>query len=871
MTLGPDKFILMLDEYLKNKIRTGNKIVSCLRMPNSEYETVLKRFYNYLIQLNLYDVVLLHYVNQTSKNKSKDAQDFELEKKVLSEITYFNMDASIDENLLSFCENFVNTYDGLYEDTKNFTSFACCYTSRIIYGLDLSLAEQDNYLNNKQNFIEVVSAVTENIKNNLQKKNVVHGYDSPVNVDEEISRILPCALYMYADTIFTLGQRLSETREIFLQIYEEYILPNFNKCVLSANQRTQNTIIVYMFKKYYDFFQDSLQPYENRFDNYDEFVYKLGTNHELLYDEENLYNESLNIEGNKSNYVNETLISFSKEHKKLFELFLKCITKECFKVYKVDEHPKFSNVLTDSIIYLYFSGKKYDARNYLSKWYNSIDVYDKNRNLFFCFLVRCIKECNSYETASVLLSLYVKDFIPSFEKVVFSLTKQMTECVCEAKNIAEDLYNGNKVYQKLHKTLVEKVYRNEQLTAFLNECKASVNDKRLLNKNDYKRLRNIYRQFSNERTYIDIAVLQHFLGWNNEYFNCLCEENYDCDKIPDMDEVRAYFWDKYISKSDEAICEVYYSGKGDVRRLVGYELQEHIYSLQIKTIIEENKKLQAEKEKMLDVISEEDLNELFPEFEKKCELFNKSLMNISGKPCLAKYLAILNNSQSSFVRTFTDSKSTSKKLSAQKLDDKTEYRLMEYLSTSYIIYNVLCDVSEDSSGIDFSPACLSLTKALEMLLGSIWGVAKNQIVVDSITDNNRKFYCYNDKKDGNKCKIKKSLELGSYAKMFKEDWFIASVDKTKVIDFSKLNNMKDCFYSDIKLPVKSDVLVFKKGENDKNIAAIISEALSYVTEKFRNKVAHREPFERTSADECREYLISTQQLLWILLYIMRDK
>ena len=871
MTLGSDEFILMLDEYLKNKIRTGNKMVSCLRMPNSEYETVLKNFYNYLIQLNLYDVILLHYVNQTTKNKSNDEQDFELEKKILNEIMYFNTKTSTEENLLSFCENFEDTYDGLYRNVKSFTSSVCCYISRVIYGLDLPLAEQDNYLNNKQNFTEIVNTVSENIKINLQKKNVVNGYDCPINVDEEISRILPCALYMFGDTIYTLTHRLSEARESFLEFYEEYVLPNFNKCVLLTNYQNRNAIIVFVFKRYYDFFQDSLQPYDNLFDNYDEFVYKLGTEEELLYDEENLYNESLNIGDTERKYANGKLLEFSKKRKKLFDLFLKCITKECFKVYKVDEHQYFSSVLTNSIIYLYFSGKKYDARNYLCKWYNSIDVYNKNRNLFFVFLVRCIKECNNYETASVLLSLYIRDFIPSFEKVVLSLTKQMTECVCEAKNIAEEAYNGSKLYQKLHKTLVEKVYRNEQLTVFLNKCKDSVNDKRLLNKNDYKRLRNIYRQFSNERTDIDVGIMQYFLGWNDEYFNCVCEENYNYDKIPDMDEVRAYFRDKYISKSDEVICEIYYSGKGDVRRLVGYELQEHIYLLQIKTIVEENKKLQAEKDKMLDMFSEEELSEWFPEFEKKCELFNKSLMNINGKPCLAKYLAILNNSQRSFLKVYTDSKTTSKKLISQKLDDKTSAIVMEYLSTSYIIYNVLCDVSKEASGIDFSPACLSLTKALEMILGNIWNVTKNEINTDSICDNSKKYYCYNDKKDSNKYKIKKSLELGSYAKMFKEEWFIASVDKTKAIDFSKLNNMTDCFYSDIKLPVESNVLTFKKGENDKNIAATISEALSYVTKKFRNKVAHKEPFERTSADECREYLISTQQLLWILLYIMRDK
>ncbi len=851
-----DNFNDVFEKYLHNSSLSRNKNLLNLRAPEEVYEKRIEEFYKSLLDLCLYDVILLHYVAQHKcKLSLRNEIQRNLEDKALSKLKIINATTSEEQTLLDFCENFNKAYFGnensiSYIDSKHFTSNVCSYISENIYGFEYVSSNLD----------EIANVITEHIE--AKKEKDVNGINFRYEcADEMVPQILPCALLLYVDDIYGSAMSTVGRRAKLFPAYEKYIFSSFYKCHLLDNCRPTNAIIMHIFEQYCVYFNEMNQPYSKPSKKIQSLVYPPNKDASYLYTQEDLYNEALEIETHKCEYINEELISFSKEYKNVFDLFLKCVSKESFRSYKVTEIESFSNLVMGNIIFLYFSGNKKEAEKYLIKYYDDIGLKEKTTNWFFASFVRIIKDCEDYETASILLSLFIKDFVNTSENMVIAHTKQMVEYISEALKVAEKAYCDEVYLQKSYKHLYENVFKNDQFVEFFNKCKNAVKDNVILERWEFSSLTNIYTEFSKKNLEIDLTVLKDALGWDDLYYHDLVRKNNYDDKILCFPQFKFSFVDKYISEADFYTCRLYYADKNNIIKLISCELQGKVYKLQKEALFAEAKSFKKIKEQIEDNETDEALQKRLPEFENLSNLYGKSLMRISGIPS-AGYTSMLDASQKAFLKEYTDTNSNVKLL-VQKLPKDIAYQITEYITTAYMVYELLSDMSNVGAELDFSPACLPLTKSLEMMLGYIWKTAIEKIDITSINSNDQKFYC----KGG---AIKESLELGSYAKMFEKNWFIDASKKNNIINFDKLNNLNEKFYRTIELPIwDGQKLHFIKNNESSNRIAI-SKALSYVTSNYRNKAAHKDPFNKIDAEECRAYLISTQKLLWILLYMMKE-
>lgn len=60
-------------------------------------------------------------------------------------------------------------------------------------------------------------------------------------------------------------------------------------------------------------------------------------------------------------------------------------------------------------------------------------------------------------------------------------------------------------------------------------------------------------------------------------------------------------------------------------------------------------------------------------------------------------------------------------------------------------------------------------------------------------------------------------------------------------------------------------------EDSEQNRLIFIKGLEYIKDNYRNKVAHKDGILIDAAAECRELMIQTQNLLWILMYLLIEE
>lgn len=162
-----------------------------------------------------------------------------------------------------------------------------------------------------------------------------------------------------------------------------------------------------------------------------------------------------------------------------------------------------------------------------------------------------------------------------------------------------------------------------------------------------------------------------------------------------------------------------------------------------------------------------------------------------------------------------------------------------FLITSEVIYHVMKDQQE----LDFSPVMIPMTKALENILNHF--LFKR--VVDNLTENDihdtTKFKNIRIKHGRNAGQILHHVTIGDIIYMFKDRDVVSVINRNHLF---KQDVISDPYFS------RDDR--FRNGEINLTPQTFIGK-LNLIRDKYRNKVAHKDGISRTTAEECRQFMI----------------
>jgi hypothetical protein len=209
-----------------------------------------------------------------------------------------------------------------------------------------------------------------------------------------------------------------------------------------------------------------------------------------------------------------------------------------------------------------------------------------------------------------------------------------------------------------------------------------------------------------------------------------------------------------------------------------------------------------------------------------------------------------------------------------------------YLVTSEIVYRVLAK-RKDRDSLDFSPALIPLTKAMELVLNYIFNRMNICMYsgIDTETINsyfkgtNRKesiefgpaVYLFTDSKYINVKKINEEIT-------FKEKNMYSSSSRFELWGGNEAVNIPELKkFAGIKIRInrwdnsiqryEEETATFHN--DDKYNRLLYAKGLEYIKNNYRNIVAHKEGVSLQKVEECRELLLQTEHMLWILLFLLK--
>lgn len=208
--------------------------------------------------------------------------------------------------------------------------------------------------------------------------------------------------------------------------------------------------------------------------------------------------------------------------------------------------------------------------------------------------------------------------------------------------------------------------------------------------------------------------------------------------------------------------------------------------------------------------------------------------------------------------------------------------ILDYLAEHESVLNYLekCEEDDDDGNvIDFAPALIEITKALEYVLNIIYKELNFDISVFEGMQNKKseaKHYFYNVSINQTDNKLngspKSHIEIGKFAHLFYPKSINSNYNLlfdawggANVLDISKLNRL-----CSIGIVTKNGEKHFKKTDDNYN-KKLLGRAIEYVGTNYRNKAAHKDFVSKLLYEDARDLLMSTECLLWILMYILKQK
>ncbi len=644
-------------------------------------------------------------------------------------------------------------------------------------------------------------------------------------------------------------------KELSFYILEEYVFPAMSQVTWSENNQ-DTSISGIILNKYIDYFIFLISQI---FPNF------IKDSLDFTYNNSILYNEICNIEPAERKIFTDDFVQFSKNHQKLGKTLcnlLEC-TKGSIKDHLSSENFSFLNAIAPCIMYC--SGQKQDATHFLLNHYEKLDSFYRRRLFVFILLSKCILESNNLRAAYTLYGSFNHDnSIYIFEEdKIFTLLKNAINLLKDTK---EYLYDSKQHVFSTKMSYAELIYTNGGVDELISSLEKKIQENSVPS-----------QELARKLSITISAFFQHPDGVTLNLLNLPPQDN---------DDKLFVVWRPDIFKNGKALLDLYNNhfalfyaslSQVEVRTQIDIAIQTHLIQLQRNTIVDYLKDIHTLKD-----ADGTDYETTVKDIEEKTSAL-LSLLKPNGH---VRFVADqkLYSSQRDFINKFLDANVIASLM--DKLPHEVQTDFHKYWASAEMVCQFL--IENDSNDLDFSPAIISLTKAIELVLNCAYS-KMNVHKFRGMSSEVESFFFHKSKRQE---LIKKDqLEFGACLLLLKDGRYISyqngSLSYTgeeRMYHFTEWNGESVFDFSLLKkfagLPVlingynrntgnpTEETLTFSNSDDEFNRLLFIK-ALEYVKDNFRNKVAHKDIISRTTMEMCRDILLSTEYLLWILLTIIK--
>lgn len=648
-----------------------------------------------------------------------------------------------------------------------------------------------------------------------------------------------------------------ENEDIIYYIQAEYLWPIMETVPWKQQDILEVQLMGIMLESYlsciYDFEVSK---------NHDIYA-RIGTDRN--YNETDFLDEMVN---NKPGLLSRPAIEFGNKNRQLGRTMSEVIYQARNVLKKLLPNYLYSFMMAMVPYLLFFSGYCDEASEFLIKNYNQINSEDRQRFFLQMTIVKCILSGKNLQRINILYGFFVSE-LNRRDMVKNEILSALDEIIRYIKDVKEYLYLSNDYTIKTRRAWHDIVFGDGSIMKNIELAEKHLALGKILPDSLFDKLLLYVESFCNRS-----GILLELLGLPRE-------DNYD--KLPGA------LSDELISRGQSIISNIneyiaFYKSLNQLklRQSMDIFLQRHISKLMdeaLEDTLEKLKAMRAEISNRKPDLNKADLNieNILKKFDEVVSELGSKLENqYIGREDVELYIDRL---QMYFIETYNLDVPGNNLIN--KLPYEERKNCNNFLVTSEIVYKMLSRRA-DRNKLDFSPALIPLTKALELVLNMVF--QKIPFTESSIDEKSREHYFYNgDKKasielgpcinllkDSKKIFVKKN-KYGNYVLSWRTGFLegrsrFAAIHGEQAINFDRLSKFKG-----LKLMIEQaskHIITIAFNEDTEFNRMLLIKGLEYVKDNYRNIVAHKDGVSPDEVETCRRILIQSENLLWILLYII---
>lgn len=518
---------------------------------------------------------------------------------------------------------------------------------------------------------------------------------------------------------------------------------------------------------------------------------------------------------------------------------------------------------------LYCTGRVEEAAEFLVRYFDEINEDDKQRLYVQLILVRCILETKRIEEANTLYGYYNYE-MDRQKRDKNRNTEFISEIIDYVYEVKEYIRQRNEYTFDSNESWFDILFGDGRIDTALS----------YIEKYPERGIIPPVDLFKQLMTYVE--AFSYYSGIRLGLLGIPKQDNYD--KLPDvLSQALIDRGQGYSSKYDEYLAFYQSLNQVDLRKNVNIFLQQRISKLLDNTIndsllkIKELKETLSENKNLENEVDESILNNLE---NISYELTEKLTVSYLGREEIEFHIRDM---QQNFIDTYRLDAADNLML---RLPLAMQADVNNYLVTSEIVYRVLAK-RKDRDSLDFSPALIPLTKAMELVFNYIFNRMNIYMYSGMDTETKNSYF-----KGSNR---KASIEFGPGVYLFTDSKYINVNKNNHEITFTEKNAYSSSSrfelwggneavnipelkkFSGLKIRInrwdksinryEEETATFNN--DDKYNRLLYAKGLEYIKNNYRNIVAHKEGVSLQKVEECRELLLQTEHMLWILLFLLK--
>ena len=674
-------------------------------------------------------------------------------------------------------------------------------------------------------------------------------------------------------------ERIEGKQELCYYMLEKYVLPVLEAAPWDEERNRDIPCLAQIVRTYADYAR-VLQWWSltNTEDVYSPKEVKAAHTHapaEVLaakyeqYVNKTLYNEALGLgDPEEYRYTNRKWLEYAQRHAVAFKQWANILHNGGSVLKQTLGAEKYSFHMLNTPYMLYLIGQTEEACQFLLRHYSDIGEYEACEPQLIILLVRCIRNASRLEMANALYGIFSRemDRVHWDEGQVRNLTKKMVNFLRDARtHILKE--NMHAIEEGI--SWFDILFKIRNIDGILAQCEEELRNHEILDEGRFEELSEIVNAFSYPE-----GIHLRWLG---------LPRYDDYDKLEDAlsDELLLRAQALASRKKD---ARVFYTrrAQAETLRAIDLHLQLHLSQKQKEGVKEKLALANQLKEKMRNKEMDEAQREAFL---KEIEAITEELVATARgarqwRPEVEREIA---ENRRAFEEKYANVLGKNKDL-MNKLEENVRKDVQNYLVTSNMVFKMMKTQHEgesrDDKNLDYSAALISMTKALELVMKHIY-IKVNHVnkggkiyQYSGMKDNDWSYYAWWDKKTETYVVKIENQTLQPCINILMDRPRIEAWKIGEVLDLGLLKKFKEIQKVNVKTLdtyTGKEIENYRNQKNDPEMHPVskLRLALGHVCQKYRNGSAHTGVITLVNVEECQKMLITGQNLLWIVLAIMK--